>query len=1216
MKINTRIGIQKRGIARSYKRRAFIALATFGMLAGFVSQTFTSVLFQYNNAFATAGWNWVAQSPSQADNIVDFGNLENKAASKDGSVIMYGTTFGIKISRDGGDTWTTYHPNPNKYYEFFTGVAMSANGQHMWVEAGYTMNSLTFMSHDGGHTWTQTGDDTESAGYCEYLGFVSNDGQTVVCNGVVSRDGGQTYDYLDYTPTSVSDTLQVMVSEDSISTDTGVTWNQFSNFPAYNQLDWSATQVSSNGQVIAVGVYDSEIYTTERIVSGYEIVISEDGGANWETRSLPGAFENPAFKMSRNGQVMYLFDYNATLGGSPMYTSTDKGETWQARATGLPYYVSGYADLWISDSGSVLTAFTYSAATFRSEDGGATWGALVDRGGVNPVTLSTDGSKIYGVVSLGGRTSSSGLLLPVISTNNGETWKSLYGDNLASIQTTFQTCTPDKYYGDASTQLSVSADGQTLTMPGSTMAGADCYLLSKDGGTNWQTITGPVGKAFYAKVLISKTGQHLAVKSSGNKVMLSHDGGVTWTTPASAFTFREVQSISNDGQKLTATTTSNVLLYSVNGGTSWTNVGTVISSAYTGVYGSDWRASVSGDGSRLIASDSGSEYAYFSTNNGANWTRSTSTVSVDGGVSSYSYNTWYIGQFSMSENGMRIGVTGDDGTALTSLDGGVTFSKQDTLEGTNMLWEMNTLMSADGSTLLVADAEAYFGLAKYGFNPLPAQNVTAVAGVEEATISWALPTLQDPSDSVIAQEVRYRTVGSISWTTASQAISPTATSYTVTGLTGGQQYEFQVRAQNTLGGWTPWARAFAPLTSIDISDIAPDGSLSSEYALDANDDGEIWFAHDYYPCGDPGSCAQTGWMLQHSSDGGLTWQMNTMPGTTAGTQLTSATPHGLRVSNDGQTILVTGTTMYLSRDGGATWNNVTSIGAGRWFGIDMSTNGTYMVASEWGGARQVKVSSDGGLTWVTRTLPYGQDAGDVATIRIYNDGAIYASTYDGNQPIVRSTDLGVTWQPASDSLPRSLPTPNTSYEYILDGRIGNLALVNISDDGQKMTYAASYGTRATNSQTVRYVTEDGGENWLALSPLTDNFAFDPEMLGSEDWYYDYSPAFTASGRSAYITGIESGGNYHIMFSNFSTAFATPTAAPATGGSGSGSGGAGGGSTDGSGAPGAPNTGVFAGSVLQGRAGQFASANWGYALILVAGIVALVFAAHYSYRRRS
>jgi cellulose 1,4-beta-cellobiosidase len=65
-------------------------------------------------------------------------------------------------------------------------------------------------------------------------------------------------------------------------------------------------------------------------------------------------------------------------------------------------------------------------------------------------------------------------------------------------------------------------------------------------------------------------------------------------------------------------------------------------------------------------------------------------------------------------------------------------------------------------------------------------------------LTWTAATTGSPTSTT----VQYRLHGSGSWTTATSALSGTATSYTVTGLTAATAYDFQVYATNASGSGT------------------------------------------------------------------------------------------------------------------------------------------------------------------------------------------------------------------------------------------------------------------------------------------------------------------------------------------------------------------------------------------------------------------------------
>jgi len=82
------------------------------------------------------------------------------------------------------------------------------------------------------------------------------------------------------------------------------------------------------------------------------------------------------------------------------------------------------------------------------------------------------------------------------------------------------------------------------------------------------------------------------------------------------------------------------------------------------------------------------------------------------------------------------------------------------------------------------------------FKPAAPTSVTAVAGNAQAVVSWTAPAIVLPP--VTDYAVQLSTDGGSNWTPASDAVS-TATSATITGLTNGTAYRFQVAGINGIG---------------------------------------------------------------------------------------------------------------------------------------------------------------------------------------------------------------------------------------------------------------------------------------------------------------------------------------------------------------------------------------------------------------------------------
>ncbi len=73
---------------------------------------------------------------------------------------------------------------------------------------------------------------------------------------------------------------------------------------------------------------------------------------------------------------------------------------------------------------------------------------------------------------------------------------------------------------------------------------------------------------------------------------------------------------------------------------------------------------------------------------------------------------------------------------------------------------------------------------------------TLTAADEKLTASWSHPATN--GSNLTGYKVRHRQTGTTTWTTSS-ALSETATSYEITGLTNGTEYEVQVQATNAAG---------------------------------------------------------------------------------------------------------------------------------------------------------------------------------------------------------------------------------------------------------------------------------------------------------------------------------------------------------------------------------------------------------------------------------
>jgi titin len=113
-------------------------------------------------------------------------------------------------------------------------------------------------------------------------------------------------------------------------------------------------------------------------------------------------------------------------------------------------------------------------------------------------------------------------------------------------------------------------------------------------------------------------------------------------------------------------------------------------------------------------------------------------------------------------------------------------------------------------------------LATEVMTPQPATptGISAVAGNQSAVLSWMNPASN--GDPAIHNKVQYSTDG-FTWTTASATLSPSATSYTVTGLAGNTPYYFRVIALDSNNNASVPCATTQPLTPGPFRPRTPEG---------------------------------------------------------------------------------------------------------------------------------------------------------------------------------------------------------------------------------------------------------------------------------------------------------------------------------------------------------------------------------------------------------
>ena len=279
------------------------------------------------------------------------------------------------------------------------------------------------------------------------------------------------------------------------STAPGFTWI---SYPPSNR--WSAVAASADGMKLVAVPY---IFP-----GGGHIFTSTDGGTNWIARSNSPIVRWVSVASSANGTKLVAGTENSTL-----YTSSDSGVTWTARA----FPASSWQGLASSADGVRLAATHLGGQIHISTDSGVTW---VPRGPTTnwgSIACSADGSKLVASI----------LGTPVyISTDGGTNW---------ITQTNYPTLLC----------VASSADGATLA--GGSYYGGRIYV-STNSGADWN-LTGP--NTFFNEISSSADGSRLLAASTGGQLYTSIDRGVNWIAGGPATNWGGV-ACSSDGTRLVA----------------------------------------------------------------------------------------------------------------------------------------------------------------------------------------------------------------------------------------------------------------------------------------------------------------------------------------------------------------------------------------------------------------------------------------------------------------------------------------------------------------------------------------------------------------------------------------------------------------------------------------------------------------------------------------
>ena len=284
-------------------------------------------------------------------------------ATADGSAVAVVGGNAIRVSTDGGATWSAARPLPAG--TFLGGKGSFVDGQHGWsvaVANGSTTDSLVmYRTSDGGQTWQSS----PVGSLAVKLGSWTSDWEFHFADADhgLLRTFGVNDPAID--PTPYSNCAQFTTN------DGGVTWSAPASVScAENEATWVTNTLGyASGQV-------SETVN--------DVTVTQDGGRTWKTGKLPMDASEMGWGIellvAEPGRLRAEIGFAPKTGADPrqrhsVYDSTDGGATW-AKAydhnAGEDIQVLGASsfDHWFAKTNAHESD---KSALIASDDGGRTW---------------------------------------------------------------------------------------------------------------------------------------------------------------------------------------------------------------------------------------------------------------------------------------------------------------------------------------------------------------------------------------------------------------------------------------------------------------------------------------------------------------------------------------------------------------------------------------------------------------------------------------------------------------------------------------------------------------------------------------------------------------------------------------------------------------------------------------------------------------------------
>jgi photosystem II stability/assembly factor-like uncharacterized protein len=344
----------------------------------------------------------------------DSRDVRLQDATADGSAVVVVGENAIRVSTDGGDTWSAARPLPAG--TFLGGNGSFVDGQHGWsaaVTKGSTTDSLVmYRTSDGGQTWQSS-----PVGSMAVPGSWTADWEFHFAD--VDHGLLRTFSVNDpaIDPTPYSNCAQFTTN------DGGVTWSAPASVScAENHATWVTNTLGyARGK------------TSETVK---DVTVTQDGGRTWKTGKLPmDASEwgwGIELLVAEPGRLRAEIGFPAKTGADPrqrhaVYDSTDGGVTWSKAydhnvGEDIRVLSASSFDHWFAQTDAHSGN---SGALIASDDGGRSWYQVASRFVPNSLPMYLNQDPMYwwdgrhGVV----QGYSAGTSTVFITSDGGRTWQ-------------------------------------------------------------------------------------------------------------------------------------------------------------------------------------------------------------------------------------------------------------------------------------------------------------------------------------------------------------------------------------------------------------------------------------------------------------------------------------------------------------------------------------------------------------------------------------------------------------------------------------------------------------------------------------------------------------------------------------------------------------------------------------------------------------------------